>query len=159
MAISKLLINHDTRFKKCEFIVEANRYERLALWKEWHVAISWEEDCKGLIIEIGKLAGRPILLNFSFALINRHLVAFYDSPSQVVDHKQIDEFLRKNFQVTYDAGRWAHCDAMNFSHCLSYIVDKVKDEVVYKKMIAIKELISGHEKNIEIMLDKIKEKE
>jgi hypothetical protein len=108
MAISNLLKNYDSRFKKCEFIVEANSYERLALWKEWHVAISWEEDCKGLLIEIGKLGGLPIILKFSFALINRHLVAFYESPSQVVDHKQIDEFFKKNFQITDNSGGWAH---------------------------------------------------
>jgi hypothetical protein len=48
-------------------------------------------------------------------------------------------------------------DAMNFSHCLSCVVDKVRDEVVYKKMTAIKGLIDGCEKKIEIMLDVIKE--
>jgi hypothetical protein len=148
VAISKKLFKIDLRFSDCEYLIEANSFEVLALWKEWHVAVPWKEDGSGFMFKVGSLGGRPVMLSFSFAHINGHRVAFYDSPSQVVDHKKIDNFLRKNFAVTHE-GRWAHCDAMNFGHCISCVVDVVRDRAAFEWMHLIRKMMQNFENKLE----------
>jgi len=140
MAVTKLLTDLDLRFEDCEFIVEATFCEKFFLWKEWHAAVPWEEDNMGLNTKLGVLDSRPLMLTVFFVKINGHRVAFYESGSQLVDHKLMYDFFEKNFQVSYDGGRWAHCDAMNFSHCIHCVIQEDRDKVVYERMLRIKQM-------------------
>ena len=122
MPVSKELIGLDERFSDCKFLVEATSCEQHYLWCEFHDALPWEEDCMGFAYKICELDNQPVMICFTFCKINGHRICFYYGSSQVVDHKAIKDFLFKNFNVKYDKTRWAHCDAMNFSHCLSCVL-------------------------------------
>jgi hypothetical protein len=82
----------------------------------------WEQVSPGWLVQVGSLNGRPISLDMQWVSIDGFLVCFYSAQSQVVDHKQIDKWLRKHFKGTWDHGtRWAHCDSSNFHHCMDAI--------------------------------------
>jgi hypothetical protein len=118
MAISKKLIALDERFATCDFLVEATDCERHFLWRDHNEETRWEEDTMGFSFKVGSIGKRPVMVCCFFAKIYGRRVCFYDTVSQVVDHKMIEDFFKKNFDIKYDRTRWVHCNAMNFGHCL-----------------------------------------
>lgn len=124
MPVSKELVKLDERFKDCKFLVEATSFEQFSLWGEFNKVLKWEEDPMGFSISICKIDRRPVCICFNFCKLNGHRICFYYGSSQLVDYKAIEDYLKKNFTVKYDRTRWAHCDAMNFCHCLGAILSK-----------------------------------
>lgn len=131
---------HEELFKDVVFIVEANSFEKLCLWLDhWHEprkgylkVESWEDDCGGWFINIGEINGRQINISIFHSYINGKKVMFYECVSQLVDHKMVEEWLKHySFdKIRWDNNsRWAHCDAMNFHHCIEAI--NVKDKNVH----------------------------
>jgi len=118
----------DLRFKETFFLVEATGCEQHFLWSEWHKRVKWEEQGMGCTGQIGTLDRRPVMLTFFWARINGKLVGFWDSTSQVVDHKMIEKWLAENCTPPKcDNGtRSAQCDAMNFHHCIHAIQEANK---------------------------------
>lgn len=118
------------RLEKCEFLIEATRTEEHFLWKEcvqefkWCSDKQWEQG-HGNVVRVGEIGDRPVNLTLTWNKIKGIPVCFYDCCSQVVDWKMIEEWLDKNFTRKYN-GRRAICDAMNFSHCMNYIDEKIK---------------------------------
>ena len=122
----------ENRLKRTVFIVEANSFECLCLWRD-HAKQNrdprpdmtqqdWEQINSGWMVTVGKVGKRPVCIDVRWYKIDGCLVMFYDACSQVVDHRQVEAWLRKNFTNKYDNDtRWAQCDAMNFGHCLSAI--------------------------------------
>jgi len=128
--------NLDPRFEDTVFVVEANGYERLSLWtKHCHQGsveytsgppykrYKWEQDNHGIWYQIGELAGLPICVSFFWNKIDGHRVLFYECTSRVYDLQVIDGWLKAHCNPTWDGNRRAHCDAMNFHHCLDAIDD------------------------------------
>jgi hypothetical protein len=113
-----------------KFIEQNNRIKNAQ-----HPTVEWEEIARGFGINIGQLDNRPIMLEFTFAIINGHKIAFYNICSQVADYKLAEEFLIERFQLTHDGyTRWNHTNATNFHNCISGL-DRLDKEPrdIYKK--------------------------
>ncbi len=114
----------EERLAQTVFLIEADSFARLSLWSEWErgqwnpFVRTWEQICVGSSVQVGECAGMPVQLLLFWARLNGRLVAFYETPSAVVDHRLVDAWLRRHCAATYDGGgRRAHCDAMNFHLC------------------------------------------
>lgn len=105
-------------FKDVVYLIEATDYERLCLWRDndtcTHTSkMKWEEVSMGYWFQIGELDNRPVNLTLCYAILDGKKVAFYESCSQVVDWKMIEDYLSKlNLPKT---------NAMNFHHCIHFI--------------------------------------
>lgn len=137
--IMKYKDEHKEIFKNVFFLVEANSHERHTFWvdyfykprKDSPTISTWEQEMCGEMVYLGKLDKRPVYVQIWWDILNGKRIIFYDGCSQVVDHKMIEDWL-KHFTlktIRYDNGtRWAHCDSMNFHHCLQALRDlNVKD--------------------------------
>lgn len=97
--------------------------------------VDWKEVGLGFSLKIGELDNRPVVVSFHFAFINEKKICFYDCVSQVVDHKMIENWLMKRFQLTHDGyTRRNHTNAMNFHNCVKGLenLDKEPRDTVYK---------------------------
>ncbi len=82
--------------------------------------VEWKQVPEGFATLIGELDKRPVYLEFSFAYINGHKIAFYEICSQVADYKMAEDYLKKNFQLTNDGyTRWNHTNSTNFHNCVN----------------------------------------
>lgn len=118
-------------FKDVVFLIEANDNESHLLWEKYHYKTDkdvphvklWEQEFSGYMIKIGELDNRPINVTLSYAKLNGKRILFYNGCSQLVDHKMIEDWLQHfTKDIRWDNNhRWAHCDAMNFHHCLDAI--------------------------------------
>lgn len=117
-----------------KFVVQASSFEHQKLWEYWgnppeRARVHWVAQSRGWLLEVGSLDGRPICLGISGALINNQAVLFYDATSEVVDWVQVELWFREHCWPTWDHGtRRAHCDAMNFHHCVLATEEIVKDQ-------------------------------
>ena len=109
----------EDKLKKVDYIIEATSTEMFYLWKEYHEKYLWEEVMCGHSLEIGKLKKRPVCLTFRFAIVDKKIVMFYCSESQVTDWVMIDEWLEKHCHPM-DGTRKAKADAMNFGSFLAF---------------------------------------
>lgn len=98
------------------YMVETTSYEKLALWREYHKELNWQEVTHGgPMFQLGELAGRPIVLSVNIISILGRKVMFYEPTSQVVDWVMVEDFLKKswpNVQMT---------NGMNFFNAVHYI--------------------------------------
>jgi hypothetical protein len=83
-------------------VVEANSYESMCLWQEWHKkrGKTWEQGLGGYLPTIGQLDGRPVVLSLFVHKIDGHHLLFIEPTSQVVDHQMIDAWLKANLPAT-----------------------------------------------------------
>jgi hypothetical protein len=116
----------DPRFALTEYVVEANSFEKFALWKEHSNSHEWKQDAFGLMIQIGEIGGRlqekrPICISCYWSCINGMNVLFYYACSQLVDYRMVEEWFKKNcYPYEAKSKRAAKCDADNFHSCLHY---------------------------------------
>lgn len=113
------------------FIVEANDYERFALWREnaddataplIANPVVWRQKNPGVMIELGTLDDMPVTLSLTWATINNCSVMFWYMPSVVTDSRMAEKWLDENCNPpTWSSGYPARCNAMNFHHCLQAI--------------------------------------
>ena len=108
-------------------VVEANSFEKSSLWAD-HAKDStfgaagrrqciWVDDNRGLSVMVGYLADAPTYISFYASVIDGHKVLFMDAGSQVVDHRLIDAWLKKNLPKSAfrDGGVYPNkVDAQNF---------------------------------------------
>jgi hypothetical protein len=102
-------------------IIEANDYEVLSLWQERrnnNLKPSWESSLSGMHMTVGFVGADPVAINLRTAVVDGHKVLFFDASSQVVDHRLIDSWLRKNLpRSAFRPGspeQINRTDAMNF---------------------------------------------
>ena len=130
--------------KDVEWIIEATSEERFNLWKEWHKNIDWQNVNFGWSFNIVDLSIKAlgskkseimsVTIEFNFAIINGHKVAFYESNSWVSHYGYIEAFLHTYFQRTHDSyTRWNHVDAGNIHNCFNYLdtIDKEPRDTKY----------------------------
>lgn len=116
------------------FVVEASRFEQQILWEKWakqsptptKPLLDWQECGRGWLTQVGELDNRPVNLSIFGARLNGRDVLFYEAVSQVVDWAQIEKWFKENCWPKWDSGtRRAHCDAMNFHHCIEVVTEGV----------------------------------
>lgn len=114
--------DEDQRFRRTMFVVEADSFSVHQLWKENHESHDWRQDCSGLWLAIGRYHGTPLYASFQWATIDGQLVLFYEPTSALQHYWILDRWLERHCNPRWDRGtRRAHCDAMNFHHCLDAI--------------------------------------
>jgi hypothetical protein len=121
----------DPRWADTKFLVEATSTERFFLWLQnadestercGRTPVEWRQDSMGAFEYAGYCDDRPVTVNVLWATLNGIRIAFYEAASELVDHRMVNDWINLNFSGRWDGGtRRAHCDAMNFHHCLDYI--------------------------------------
>lgn len=123
---SKLLPFNDTHaslFKDVVFIVEADSFANLELWRNhFHNPIhenskitTWEQVNPGKVITIGHCADSPVCVEVFYNILNGKKVMFYHASSSIVDYGMVEEWISH-----YGVGIHS-CDAMNFHQCISVV--------------------------------------
>lgn len=97
-----------------EYIVEANSYERLSLWKEYSKTNTWEQNTGGWLTTVGSIHDYPVVISTFWDTINGKLVLFYHPTSKVVDCDQISFYLETKCKGIKS------CDASNFHQCIQF---------------------------------------
>jgi hypothetical protein len=108
----------EERTKKTEYLVEADNFAILSLWRcyaedaiekfgDWP-RYSWKQQQPSCGIEIGQLAGYPVMLSLEWNVVGGALLCFFSSPSRVVDHQMVRDFLAEHFPNV------PRTDAVNF---------------------------------------------
>ncbi len=64
----------------------------------------------------------PVSCSVMWNLINGHRVMFYYGQSALVDWRLVKDWISKVCQPKTKDGSVAHCDAMNFAHCINAIL-------------------------------------
>ncbi len=119
-------------FKEVAFLVEATHQEYMSFWCDFSnespnprfngKTVAWNRESLGKAITIGEINGRQIVVELCYVRINGRRVCFYNGCSQLVDHIMIREWLEHFTEKTIrHEGRFAHCNASNFHHCLHAI--------------------------------------
>lgn len=79
--------------------VEADSYARYILWREWtgrNDEEKWKSELSGRFVQIGTLSGMPVMLELWTSVVDEHKILFFNSTSQVVDHRMVDKWLEQN---------------------------------------------------------------
>lgn len=117
------------RVKQSIFAVEATSAEYSFLWAN-HASesssrqfdpVDWREVGMGFGVTVGTLKKMPVVISLRWAFLDGQLVMFWHATSQVVDHRQIDNWMEKHFTAKWDGTRRATCDASNFHHCIGAV--------------------------------------
>lgn len=129
-------------FEQVFYFVEANDNERHMLWCHHHrdhvaavkrgtpegqvqmwagPALDWSGNAQvsGRMVQLGKIDGRPVTLCLSFHEINKQLICFYDSPSQVTDHAMIERWFASHGFGPKHNQKGQFTNGMNFSHVVN----------------------------------------
>jgi hypothetical protein len=129
----------ETRLKSTGFIVEANSFEVMCLWRENAKDSTqpprdkcprqnWEQLNDGWLVTVGKDNRRPVNISVRWFKIDGVLVCFWEAVSRIVNHKLIDEWFKKHFTGTYDNGsRRASTDANNFHLCI-HALEEIREK-------------------------------
>jgi len=125
------------RIEKTEYLVEADSAHSHFLWQEWadeargmgytspydKPSFKWKQH-QGIMLEVGRIEDRPICITIMWNEIGGALIGFYNASSQLVDHKMVEEFLKKKFKDT------PKTDTMNFAHVIGYLEKRKPNKVV-----------------------------
>jgi uncharacterized protein YbdZ (MbtH family) len=119
----------DPRLAASAYVVNATSDEQHSLWREWskdaiasgwgsarNERVDWEQDSSGWMRVVGELAGFPINIDLSWAIVDGVLVLFWDGISRVVDYQMCEDWLKEH--VPAFAQR--HTNATNFHHMFQY---------------------------------------
>lgn len=100
------------------YMIEANSFESMSLWREYNEALEWKECTSGgPMFQLGELDSRPIVLGVNIIKVDGRKVMFYDPTSQVVDWVMVEDFLEKSWPNAKKT------NAMNFFNAVHYIRD------------------------------------
>lgn len=116
----------EEKMKSSVFFVEANSFEQFTLWRSWenewnYESKDWEQDNTGAMIEVGRISNhknKPVCVSFGFAKLFGQRICFYSVCSNFSDYQMVENWIKTNYPKTYDDGRVAMTDAMNFHHAV-----------------------------------------
>ena len=100
----KFYVEQEQKLKETVFFVEANDFERLALWSDNRARegqghhLDWKQDMMGFGQTIGYVNGRkhqPVCVSFSFALLNGKRICFYEVTSRFSDSVMVRSSSRR----------------------------------------------------------------
>ena len=118
------MISRDYSLGDAEYVVEATHFEMHCLWVEndREKRVTWEQVSSGYMHTVGYISVNrkkmPVTVTVFFAVLNGKVVAFYESTSQVVDHRMVEAWVKSESSAHRGGNR---CDGMNFHQCLSYV--------------------------------------
>lgn len=97
-------------------IVEANNFEIMSLREKWeNCGHSWDSTGHGYMPTVGAVGSAPICISIQTALIEGQKILFIDPTSMVVDHDQIESWLKTHVPTALrDDGCLNKTDASNF---------------------------------------------
>jgi hypothetical protein len=106
-------------------LVEATGYEGLCIWREYHEEMkkSWAQVAPGLLETIGHVGDMPVCLSLSINVVDGHRILFWETTSQVVDHRMVEDWFVRTMPKTAlrEDGKYLNkANAMNFHnviHC------------------------------------------
>lgn len=110
---------HKVKLLSTEYAVEATSFEVLALWRDHHEQVEWEQNERGYVFTIAKIGKELIRLDCRWVWIDSHLIMFYDCCSNLCRLDFIRDWLKVNGPLPRD-GRERLTNAMNFHHVLHY---------------------------------------
>lgn len=120
--------NLDPRFAQTEFVVEADGFATLALWRENHMELDWQQDPMGIWLQVGELAGLPVAISCSWSRIGGRLVMFWEPTSMVFHHQLVEDWFDRYCSPRTADGRPARTNAMNFHNFRRHILDNPPPE-------------------------------
>lgn len=112
--------NLEEVYKDVYGIVEANSYESLMLWKEWHgkQGYSWIQNNSGWLEQVGVVGARGVWISPLAHIVNGRKILFIEATSALVDWEMIDNYLKENVpSAVKENGYLNKQNASNF-HCL-----------------------------------------
>lgn len=85
-----------------KYLIRATNEEAYSLWLRFNKSVSWEQVPRGLFWTVGlvkNLKGKklPVCVSVLFVTVGGHIIATYDSPSQMVDWQAVDEAVKNRF--------------------------------------------------------------
>lgn len=113
-------------------VVEADNYGKHMLWVEnsrRDTPLTWVQNCHGYLLTIGMLDDMPVCISLFTAVIDGHKLLYLEATSTVVDHRMIDDWLKKNLPESafQPGGEFVNStDAMNFHNIFRYERDKAR---------------------------------
>lgn len=115
----------DKRLSETFHLIEADSFASHQIWKEWFYDVPekdrkfiFVQDHSGRGFEIGRLDKRPVVLSFSWFIVNGHRVGFYCCDSQVSDWDMIEKWIKKYMpHVKHQS------NATNAHNVLNYLED------------------------------------
>lgn len=111
--------HYKDEFKDVVFSVEANSFEKHALWNKHQDKLKL--DSHGKLITVAKVNERPICISVILGTINQKKILFWHATSELVDYKLINEWLNAFLPQPLDADN--HCDPTNFHICIHALTD------------------------------------
>lgn len=105
----------DEKMSKTVYVVEANSYESMKLWEEFHLEINWQQNQWGYMETVGTLDRRPVCIALLWHVLEGKTVLFFEPTSQVVDYKLIDAWFDRRLPGI------PRTNAMNFHHVVHKI--------------------------------------
>lgn len=107
-------------YKDVYGIVEANSFETLKLWQDWHQGkgYSWVQNNSGWLEQVGKIGGKQVWISPLAHIVNGRKILFVEATSAVVDWDMIEDYLKENVpSAVKEDGYLNKQSAANF-HCL-----------------------------------------
>lgn len=140
----------ENRLKHTFYLVEADSFAQHVLWarhaadsrettiwnptgKPAYEPVQWEQECSGWGVQVGELAGMPLMIGVNWARIEGRWVCFWYQMSAVTDCRRSEEWLTAHFPrfCRTPEGEPMSCDAAAFHSCLSAIeAAKQREEAV-----------------------------
>ena len=102
------------RLKEIFYLVEADSYAQLCLWKEFHTKLDWKQDNQRLFVHVGEFHKRPVNLVITFSMLNGKRIACWEPVSSVVNYEMISKW----FDANCKAERTDACNFHNVWHAL-----------------------------------------
>lgn len=119
------------KLEKTSYLVEATEFEWQCLWEKYSEEAQGSREGKrfpwknhrGIGVQIGELAGRPVMISLNWVTFGNILICFYSCVSEVCDLQMVKRHLTETFPKAL------FTDASNFMKVL-YHADSVKDPLV-----------------------------
>lgn len=119
-------------------IVEATSYEQLCLWRDnanpFNAKVEgkakWEQVLDGWLPTVGNITKKayPVAISLHWCLIDGRPVLFWHATSQMVDHRMIEAWLKKQCPNPYKDQPTLVQDAQNFHIVLHAIARANKEQ-------------------------------
>lgn len=107
-------------YKDVHGIVEANSFETLKLWQDWHKekGYSWVQNNSGWLELVGELAGKQVWISPLAHIVNGRKILFVEATSAVVDWGMIEDYLKENVPSAIKEGGYLNKQNAGNFHCL-----------------------------------------
>ena len=112
-------------------VCQATHAERHFVWNSYHYdrgLVSWVSGGGGPGVKVGEIAGEQVWISLLVDVIEGQKILWVDATSQVVDHRMIEDWLKKHLPQSAfnDRGYINSTDATNFWNVLPKRPEKIE---------------------------------